>query len=155
MSHATDHHPANHHPRHYGGAIYVNKENYIDVEDALYKCFYKSEIAAEVISYSIIPTLNHHVYPTLTTTPDCQVGSPTSSGNPQAGHQSPSPTALGAVFEGGGGGGEGVAALFDCSHCLSPNIYQVTYQGKKAGTTLGVDSDQRAVIEHAKVGAKG
>ena len=93
MSHATDHHQANHHPRHYGGAIYVNKsENYIDVEDALYKLFYKPEIAPEVISYSIIPTLNHHVYPTPSTTPDCQEGGLPSSGNPQAGHQSPSPT---------------------------------------------------------------
>ena len=52
-------------------------------------------------------------------------------------------------------GGEGVAALFDCPHCRSPNIYQVTYQGKKAGTTLDVASDQRAITEHAKVGAKG
>ena len=105
MSHTTDHHQANHHPRHYGGAIYVNKsKNYIDVEDELYrpkKCFYKPEIAPEVISY---PTLNHHVYPMPTTTPDCQEGGPTSSGNPQVGHQSPSPMALGAIFEGGGGG---------------------------------------------------
>ena len=48
-----------------------------------------------------------------------------------------------------------MAALFDCPHCLSPNIYQVTYQGKKAGTTLDVDSDKRAVTERAKVGAQG
>ena len=72
----------------------TSPKNYIHVEDALYhpktvlKCFYKPEIAPEVISYSIIPTLNHHVYPMPSTTPDCQEGGLPSSGNPQAGHQS-------------------------------------------------------------------